>query len=128
MNTPTEPLSYFKFQYSKNSSGSRFTHTNIDKLPMLYYRHAEGNNWNANDLRVTNNMEAIYKWFENYWEIKSSPNAYNNCTQYELELEQSILEAYKNLNEKWMKKLEAEFEEKFDDKLIEFLNGGVSKK
>ena len=127
MFTPNEPLWYFKFQYSINSNGSRFSHTIIDKLPNLHYRFALGSNWRATDYRVTTKAKEIEVWFKNYWETRPSPNSVVNRGLYEKELELTIRQAYEELNEKWNKKLEAEFEQHFDDSLLSFLSGNKNK-
>jgi len=121
--TKAEPLWYFKFQHSKNETGSRFSHTVVDKLPSLHYRFAVDKNWTANDYRVTTKMKEIETWFNNYWETKPTPNSIVNRGLYEKELELAITEAYKNLNEKWNKKLEVEFENHFSDDLLGFMSG-----
>jgi hypothetical protein len=121
--TKAEPLWYFKFQLSKNETGSRFSHTVVDKLPCLHYRFALGSNWTANDYRVTTKMKEVETWFDNYWETKETPSSIVNRGLYEKELELAITEAYKNLNEKWNKKVEADFEKHFDDDLLGFMSG-----
>jgi hypothetical protein len=128
MHTPPRPFEYFKFQYSKNTNGSRFTHTVIDKLPQLSYRFAEGSNWKATDYRITAQKDAIYKWFEGYWDNKSNSNFLDNQTLYERDLEQAILNAYEEVNKKWTAKLEKELEENFDEKVLGFLSGANAKK
>jgi hypothetical protein len=123
MFTPATLLNYFKFQYSNNSNGTRFKNTTIDKLPTLHYRFGEGNNWAATDLRVTAKQSEIQKWFDNYWETRPNPNSFVNQGLYEKELEEAILSAYNNLNEKWTKKLEKEFELEFQDETLGFFSG-----
>ena len=123
MFTKAEPLWYFKFQHSKNDTGTKFKHTVVDKLPSLHYRFAEGSNWNASDYRVTAKLDEIYKWFDNYWESRPNPKSVVNRGLYEKELEDTILKAYEELNKRWNLKLEKDFEEAFDDKLLGFMSG-----
>lgn len=124
MFTPNGLLGYFKFQYSINKNGTRFSHTCIDRLPSLHYRHGYGTNWAANDYRVTTKVNEISEWFNRYWDTRASSTSGSNQDLYEAELEQAILDAYNKLNEKWTKKLEHEFEQAFDNKILGFLNAG----
>ena len=121
MNTPPSPLEYFKFQYSRNTNGSRFCHTIIDKLPQLSYRFAEGENWNATDYRIKDKWSEMDSWFQNYWSLRLTNNRRND-ELFEEELEQAILGAYENLKERWTKKLEKEFEIEFEEAVVKFLN------
>ena len=123
MYTKKQALWYFKFQHSKNDTGTKFKHTVVDSLPTLSYRFAEGKNWKATDYRVKANKDEIYKWFDNYWESRPNPNSVVNRGLYEKELEEAILKAYNELNERWNEKLEREFEHHFDDKLLGFMSG-----
>jgi len=121
MNTQPSPLEYFKFQYSRNSNGSRFSHTIIDKLPQLSYRFAEGENWKATDYRIKDKWSEMDSWFQNYWNLRLTNNKRND-ELFEEELEQAILGAYENLKERWTKKLEKEFELEFEEAVVKFLN------
>lgn len=123
MFTKADPLWYFKVRYSKNNTGTNFKHTDIDKLPSLSYRFSEGSNWKATDYRVATRWEDVSQWFEKYWETRPNPNSAVNRGLYEKDLEQAILSAISELNERWTVKLEREFEEAFDDKLLGFLSG-----
>lgn len=123
MFTKADPLWYFKVRYSKNNTGTNFKHTDIDKLPSLSYRFAEGSNWKATDYRVETRWKDVYQWYEKYWETRPSPNSVVNRGLYEKDLEQAILSAISELNERWTVKLEREFEEAFDEKLLGFLSG-----
>ncbi len=119
MNTPANPLEYFKFQYSRNTNGSRFSHTVVDKLPHISYRFAVGSNWNATDERIKNRWVEMDRWFQNYWNLRKDGR--RNGELFEEELEQSILNAYESLKEKWTEKLEEEFESEFEEDLTKFL-------
>jgi hypothetical protein len=121
--TRTDPLGYFKVRYSKNNNGTNFKHTDIDKLPLLSYRFAEGDNWKATDYRVSERMEEIAEWHDKYWEKRPAPSSFMNRGLYEKDLEDTIMNALNDLNERWLVKLEKEFEEAFDDKLLGFLSG-----
>ena len=123
MNTKNKPLKYFKLIYSRNGTGTTFKHTHVDKLPSLSYRFAEGDNWKATDYRVSTRWDDVIKWHENYWETRSTPTSYVNEGLYNKELEKVVTEAIRELNERWTVKLEREFEEAFDDKLLGFLSG-----
>jgi hypothetical protein len=121
MFTPPNKLEYFKFQYSRNANGSRFSNTVVDKLPQLSYRFAEGNNWTATDNRINNKWEEMDKWFQNYWNLRNKDNRRNDVL-FEEELEQAILNAYESLKDKWVMKLEKEFEYEFEEDVVKFLN------
>ena len=121
MNTQPSPLEYFKFQYSRNSNGSRFSHTIIDKLPQLSYIFSEGENWKATDYRIKDKWSEMDSWFQNYWNLRLTNNKRND-ELFEEELEQAILGAYENLKERWTKKLEKEFELEFEEAVVKFLN------
>ena len=123
MYTKADPLWYFKLQYSKNGNGTRFKHTEVDKLPSLHYRFAHENNWKATDYRVTTKWDDINKWFEKYWENRPTPSSIVNRGLYEKELEETILTAIESLNLRWTEKIEREFESQFDDKMLGFLSG-----
>jgi hypothetical protein len=123
MYSKADPLWYFKIRLSKNDTGTRFKHTEIDKLPSLQYRFAEGNNWKATDYRVSTKWKEISQWFDKYWESRPNPNSVVNRGLYERELEKVVLDAISQLNERWNTKLEREFEETFDDKMLGFLSG-----
>lgn len=121
MFTPPNKLEYFKFQYSRNTNGSRFSNTAVDKLPQLSYRFAEGNNWTATDKRINNRWEEMDKWFQNYWNLRNKDDKRNDVL-FEEELEQAILNAYESLKDKWVMKLEKEFEYEFEEDVVKFLN------
>ena len=121
MNTPNYSLTSFKFQYSKSLSGNRFSHTVIDKFPTLSYRFAEGDNWKATDYRIKDKWNEMSKWFENYWGLRS-PNNRANGDLFEDELEDAILCAYEKVKEKWILKLERDFEKEFEEDVVKFLN------
>ena len=123
MFTRPDPLWYFKFQYGICHTGKNFKTTVIDKLPSLQYRFGIGGNWKATDLRVTSKMDAAQKWFDDYWERSPSTNSYVNRGLFEKELEETIINAYTKLIEKWTEKLEREFEHDFEDKLLGFVQG-----
>ena len=105
MNTPAYPLKSFKFQYSKNLSGNRFSHTVIDKYPSLSYRFAQDSNWKATDYRIKHKWTEMSTWFENYWELRGAKNR-SNGDLYEDDLGDAILKAYEKINEKWRLKME----------------------
>lgn len=121
MFTPPKPLEYFKFQYSLNTNGSRFSNTVIDKLPQLTYRFAEGDNWTATDTRIKNKSEEMDNWFQNYWNLRLEDDKRND-ELFEEELKQTILNAYESFKEKWTKKLEKEFEHEFEEAIVKFMN------
>lgn len=123
METKTDALWYFKLRYSKNDNGTKFKHTEVDKLPSLSYQFSEGNNWKATDYRVLSKHEEITEWFNGYWENRPSPNSFVNRGLYEKELEKVILSAISELNERWTEKLKRDFEEAFDDKVLGFFSG-----
>ena len=121
MFTRPEPLTYFKFQYSVNRNGNRFSNTVIDKLPHLGYRFTEGDNWNANDYRIKNKVSEMDAWFKKYW-ATTDANRVRNDVAYEEDLEKAILNAYEAVKENWNKKLEKDFEKEFAEDLVKFLN------
>ena len=121
MNTPAYPLKSFKFQYSKNLIGTRFSHTVIDKFPSLSYRFAQGGNWKATDYRIKDKWSEISKWFENYWDLRDTKNN-TNGDLFEDELETEILKAFEKVKEKWILKLERDFEKQFEEDVVKFLN------
>ena len=124
MHTQPSKLEYFKFQYSKNSTGTRFNNTVIDQLPQLSYRFAEGNNWSATDSRILNRADEINEWFKKYWEIRNEDNIRND-ELYEKELEEAILSTYETLKERWINKIEQEFEREFDP-VVKFITSKKS--
>lgn len=124
MHTQPSKLEYFKFQYSKNSNGTRFNNTVIDQLPQLSYRFAEGNNWSATDSRILNRADEINEWFKKYWEIRNEDNIRND-ELYEKELEEAILSTYETLKERWINKIEQEFEREFDP-VVKFITSKKS--
>lgn len=121
MFTRPEPLTYFKFQYSVNRNGNRFSNTVIDNLPNLGYRFTEGDNWNANDYRIKNKISEMDAWFKKYW-TTTDANRVRNDVAYEEDLEKAILNAYETVKENWNKKIEKDFEKEFAEDLVKFLN------
>lgn len=121
MNTPAYPLTSFKFQYSKNLIGSRFSHTIIDKYPVFSYRFAQEENWKATDYRINDKWTEMSHWFENYWDLRNSNNRANGDL-FQDELEDAILSCYEKVKEKWQLKLEEDFEKKFEEDVVKFLN------
>lgn len=121
MNTPGYPLTSFKFQYSQNLIGSRFSHTVIDKYPSLSYRFNQGKNWKATDYRIKDKWTEVSKWFEDYWDSKSLKNRANGDL-FQDDLEDAILAAYEKVKEKWQLKVEKDFEKQFEEDLAKFLN------
>ena len=121
MNTPSYPLKSFKFQYSQNLIGSRFSHTLVDKFPSLSYRFAQEGNWKATDYRIKDKWDEMSRWFENYWDLRDNNNK-SNGDLFEDELENEILKAFEEVKEKWLLKLERDFEKQFEDDVVKFLN------
>jgi hypothetical protein len=125
MNTPAYPLKSFKFQYSKNLIGARFSHTVIDKYPSLSYRFSQGDNWKATDYRIKDKWTEVSKWFDNYWDLRC-PNNRTNGDLFEDELEDVILKSYEKIKEKWTLKMERDFEKEFAEDLVKFLHSKSS--
>ena len=122
MQTIAEKMDDFKFQYSQIINGKIYKNTVIDTMPSLSYRFAIEGNWKATDERVSSKIDKIDEWFQGYWKIISKENNCTNKSLYEQELESSLLNAYKDVKERWTKKIESEFENKFNEDLTRFLN------
>lgn len=134
--TPNSNLIDFKLVYSECvgfdlKNKPKYKHTKIETLPTLTYDFAIGENWIATDYRVENNWDNIFKWFANYWNIENEYSEdFNqqkisrfktNQMLYEEDLQSSILNAIESTNIKWKEKVEADFENEFDDKLVKFI-------
>jgi hypothetical protein len=123
MSTAKRKLNRFKFSYSTNHSNQRFTNTVIDTTPVLKYQFAQGKNWTATDNRIKDKFDDTLVWYENFWDTvnKNSRETYQQL--YEADLKKEILEAYERVNEKWSKKLHADFEAHYADEVLGFFNG-----
>ena len=129
MFTDSKLLSYLRIKISQKP-GERFVHTEIERLPQLSYRFMHEGNWSATDLRFTAKQDEAVQWIKDFWSTRL-PNSYmTNGELFEQEFETAvaplvsqIINHHQTLVEKWNKILEDDFEKKFDDKLLNFLDG-----